>query len=219
VRYPTSSNLDEFKSLEQVADVRWIGSPEEVDACELVVLPGSKAVAADLDWLRRSGVAAALVPRARAGKPVLGICGGLQLLGKRISDPDGVDGSRDGLGLLDVETVFRAVKRTGRGEVVFGELDGPFSGLSGLRVEAYEIRHGETTPLSDCCVAAEHKAFASGSVLGVTAHGLLADPEVISALMGSRPTRELEDVFDGLADLVEERLDVPALGRLVGVEL
>jgi adenosylcobyric acid synthase len=219
VRYPTASNLDEFKSLEQVADVCWIGTSEEIDSCDVVVLPGSKAVAADLDWLRRSGIAAAVVARARAGKPVLGICGGLQMLGKRISDPAGVDGARDGLGLLDVETVFRDSKRTGRVEVVFGEVDGPFAGLSGLRVEAYEIRHGETTPLSDCCVADDLQAFASGSVLGVTAHGILSDPSVLLVLIGSRPARELEDVFDALADLVEERLDIPALGRLAGVDL
>jgi adenosylcobyric acid synthase len=146
-------------------------------------------------------------------------CSESAAVSKRISDPAGVDGARDGLGLLDVETVFRAAKRTGRIEVVFGEVDGPFAGLSGLRVEAYEIRHGETTPLSDCCVAADLQAFASGSVLGVTAHGILNDPNVLLVLIGSRPARELEDVFDALADLVEERFDIPTLGRLAGVDL
>ncbi len=114
VRYPTASNLDEFKQLEQVADVRWSDRPEDVELSDLVVLPGSKHVAADLAWLVSSGIAGAVKRRVRAGRPVLGICGGLQMMGERIEDDGGVDGSAQGLGLLPLRTSFRASKHTER---------------------------------------------------------------------------------------------------------
>jgi adenosylcobyric acid synthase len=82
VRYPTASNLDEFKPLEQVASVVWATSPEHVDHADLVVLPGSKHVAADLGWLRATGLAEAVSAR----RPVLAICGGMQMARVRIDD-------------------------------------------------------------------------------------------------------------------------------------
>jgi adenosylcobyric acid synthase len=219
IRYPTSSNLDEFKPLENVVDVAWVGSSDDLDAFDLVILPGSKSVAADLDWLRAAGLAAAVLACARKGVPIVGICGGLQMLGRTISDPVGVDGTREGLGLLDVETVFGIEKRTESCRLTFGAVGGFFSALSGLEAKGYEIRHGETTPLDDSCVVAEGRAFGRASVLGITAHGVLATPAVARALFGAAPDWRLEEVFDGLADLVEERFDVVALGRLAGVEL
>ena len=100
VRYPTASNLDEFKRLEQVVSLRWGARPEDLDDADLVVLPGSKHVAADLQWLSATGIAEAVRRRATAGKPVLGICGGMQMLGDEVEDPAGVDGAGDGLRLL-----------------------------------------------------------------------------------------------------------------------
>src|SRR5260370_8082310 len=83
VRYPTASNLDEFKQLEQVADVRWSNRPEDVDRSDLVILPGPKHVAADLSWLVTAGIADAAKRRARAGRLTLGLSRGLQTLGQR----------------------------------------------------------------------------------------------------------------------------------------
>jgi cobyric acid synthase len=85
-------------------------------------------------------------------------------------------------------------------------------------VSALSIQ-GVSSSAGKSCVADDLQAFASGSVLGVTAHGILSDPSMLLVLIGSLPARELEDVFDALADLVEERLDIPALGRLAGVDL
>src|SRR5437867_2231157 len=111
VRYPTASNLDEFKQLEQVADVRWAVQPEQLNGADLLVLPGSKHVAADLDWLSRVGLAEAIRARVGRGEPVLGVCGGLQMLGERVDDEAGVDGSASGLGLLPLRTVYAAAKQ------------------------------------------------------------------------------------------------------------
>ena len=141
------------------------------------------------------------------------------MLGEQIRDPVGVDGTRTGLGLLPVDTVFGVEKRTEPVALEFGALEGPFAALEGRRVQGYEIRNGETTPRADCGVATADRAFAAGCVLGVTAHGVLSDPSLLAALFGQRPPRDLERVFDDLADLVEERFDVPALGRLAGLDV
>jgi len=198
VRYPTASNLDELKPLEEVAHVRWLVDPSGIDDLDLVVLPGSKHVAADLAWLRATGIAEAIVSLDR---PVLGICGGMQMLGERIDDPVGVDGSAEGLGLLPLRTEFRRRKVTGFVSGEFGKLDGFWNRLSGTRFSGYEIRHGAT---SDLVVGA-------GRVLGIAFHGLFEQPELVARVAGRMPTSSLEDVFDQLADAVEEHLDIDAL--------
>jgi adenosylcobyric acid synthase len=218
VRYPTASNLDEFKALEQVAEVVWATSPGELVDADLVVLPGSKHVAGDLAWLRSRGLDRAIVERAARGDRVLGICGGLELLGGPIDDPAGVDGSATGLGLLPVRTTFRSEKRTERVETAFAALPEPWHALSRLDVRGYEIRHGDVSPTAPATEAASTgRGFVAGPVLGLTLHGALESPDVVAALVGLRPARTLESVFDGLADLVDEHLDIDALGRLAGV--
>jgi adenosylcobyric acid synthase len=203
IRYPTASNLDEFRAAEQVAEIRFVTSPGEIDGAELVVLPGSKHVAADLDWLRRTGLAAEVTRRAAAGTRVLGICGGLQMLGTRLIDSDGVDGPADGLGyrglgLLPVETEFGREKLTRHVVTRFGELPPPWSELSQLEFDGYEIRHGRT----------DGPAFAAGSVLGLSTHGLFESPDACRALLGAAPPEHLDRVFDRLADALEEHVDL-----------
>jgi len=218
VRYPTASNLDELKLLEQAADVVWASRPEELDGVDLVVLPGSKHVVGDVAWLRERGLDRAIAERAARGGRVLGICGGLQLLGGSIEDDAGVDGSGAGLALLPVRTVFRAEKRTERVDALFGALPEPWAALSGLPFSGYEIRHGEVVPTAPTAAAIpDGRGVVAGAVLGLTMHGALESPAVVEALVGRRPTRHLEAVFDDLADLVEARLDMNALERLAGV--
>jgi adenosylcobyric acid synthase len=218
VRYPTASNLDELKLLEQVADLVWAGRPNELDGADLVVLPGSKHVAADLAWLRERGLDRAIADRAARGERVVAICGGVQLLGGAIEDSAGVDGFGTGLGLLPVRTVFGAEKRTERVDVVVAALPEPWQALSGLTFSGYEIRHGEIAPTGPVAEAIQDgRGYVAGAVLGLTLHGALESPDVVAALVGRRPTRHLETVFDDLADLVEQRLDVEALARLAGV--
>jgi len=209
VRYPTASNLDELRRLEQVARVDWITAPEGIDGAELVVLPGSKHVAADLDWLRRTGIADAIAARAAAGGRVFGICGGLQMLGLRLVDDAGVDGSRDGLALLPLETRFAREKLTRPAAVTFAQLPEPWRALRGIGFTGYEIRHGRLEP--------DASVVARGPVLGVAAHGALESDAVLEALFGRAPESALDDVFDALADGVEEHLDTGVLCRLAGI--
>jgi adenosylcobyric acid synthase len=188
VRYPTASNLDEFKALEQVADVRWVASQPELDGAALVVLPGSKNVEADFAWLLERDL-------DLRGRRVLGVCGGLQMLGR--------------LGLLPVETVFHEEKTTQRTRARFGALPEPWSALDGLEVEGYEIRHGETR--GDAAVLPDGLGYAVGDVLGVYLHGLFEQPSFVHAVLGDAPERTLDDAFEHLADAVEEHLDVDAV--------
>jgi adenosylcobyric acid synthase len=219
VRYPTASNLDEFRALEQAADVRWVRRPSELDGADLVVLPGSKHVAADLEWLRRSGVGDRVRTRAATGARILGICGGLQLLGEEIVDRVGVDGSGHGLGLLPLITTFAAKKLTRRAEIRFAqELPEPWRDLAGLPAEGYEIRHGDSSPCGPVVEAlGDRRGYARGSVLGVYLHGLLEDPAVVAALLGCVLVRTLDLVLDELADAVDDALDRKRIDMLAGL--
>jgi adenosylcobyric acid synthase len=217
VRYPTASNLDEFRLLEQAAQVIWASDPTDLADAALVVLPGSKHVAGDLDWLHRCGLGAAIKERVAGGGRVLGVCGGLQLLGERIDDPDGVDGSGRGLGLLPLTTTFAREKLTRRTEMRFGQLEPPWGALSSLAVSGYEIRHGRTRVTGPCDRALPGGlGFARGPVLGVYLHGLLEEVQVVAALVGEAPSRTLDQCFDELADAVERHLDLANVESLLG---
>jgi adenosylcobyric acid synthase len=143
---------------------------------------------------------------------VLGICGGLQMLGERIRDDAGVDGSADGLGLLALETAFAAVKRTELTVTRFASLPQPWAALSGEPLTGYQIRHGETRPRQSVDEALPGGlGFVAGAVLGIYVHGLFESPATVQALLGAMPARSLDQAFDELADALEEHVDVDAL--------
>ena len=217
VAYPRISNLDEFQPLKNTAGVRlvWARTPADLAGADWVVLPGSKSTVADLAWMRQQGLDAAVCAHAHQGKAVLGICGGLQMLGEAIVDPEGVEaggGNAPGLGLLPLVTLFGANKTVRRTRARFGSLGGPmgsaWSALSGQPVAGYEIHMGQTA-LHPAMVASGEVAHevladglgwqnAAGNVLGVYLHGLFEDANVIGALFG-RHVAVLDEVFDRLA--------------------
>jgi adenosylcobyric acid synthase len=219
IAYPTASNLDELKPLEQVADLCFARRPADLDGAELVVLPGSKHVAADLRWLRAGGFEEALHERIDAGARVLGICGGLQMLGRELRDPAGLDGEAAGLGLLPLTTTFEHDKLVRRADARFSPtLGGRWAALAGLELSGYEIRHGRTVatePVEEALAAG--RGWARGPVIGVTVHGLFESPEVVAALLGRAPTRSLDTAIDELTDGVMAALDIEQVERLAGV--
>jgi adenosylcobyric acid synthase len=219
IRYPTASNLDEFRVLEEVSDVVWVQTTHELAGADLVVLPGSKHVAADLDWLLGRGLAPALRKRAAEGRPILGICGGLQMLGAEMVDAAGVDGTRSGLGLLAISTTFAAAKATRVTAAAFAaELPAPWRELAGITIDGYEIRHGKSEIVGATAEALPNGlGFVSGSVLGVYLHGLFEQPALSRALVGSAATNTLDVTFERLADVVDSVLDNELLDRLAGV--
>ncbi|WP_280228732.1 cobyric acid synthase [Nocardia cyriacigeorgica] len=137
IRLPRISNSTDVEALacEPGVAVRWVTEPSRLTGADLVVLPGSKATVDDLRWLRRTGLAAALRDRAATGGPILGICGGYQMLGTRIVDEvESKAGTVEGLGLLDLEIEFGEPKVLRR--VVGASVPG------GIAMHGYEIHHG-----------------------------------------------------------------------------
>ncbi|PRX66685.1 adenosylcobyric acid synthase (glutamine-hydrolysing) [Nonomuraea fuscirosea] len=217
VRLPRISNFTDVDALaaEPGVLVRFVSDPAELDDADLVVLPGSRATVDDLTWLRERGLAAAL--RERSG-PVLGICGGFQMLGREIVDEvESGAGRVEGLGLLPVRITFERHKRLAR----------PEGQAYGERVQAYEIHHGVATveggePFLDGC--------RQGNVWGTTWHGALENDGFRRAFLAdvaARAGRDFapdpatdfaalrEERLDALGDLVEQHLDTAALLHLI----
>ncbi|WP_280461479.1 cobyric acid synthase [Nocardia carnea] len=203
VRLPRISNSTDVEALacEPGVAVRWVTEVSQLVAADLVVVPGSKATVDDLDWLRRTGIAEELRRRAGAGRPVLGICGGYQMLGHRILDPvESGAGAVDGLGLLDMDVEFAPEKVLCRTAAVGAPMPrgGEPAGTAGVVASGYEIHHGRirrtaetpwlhvtgrTAPgaggeLTDAA-AAEPSAEGAvrGAVWGTHLHGLLESDE------------------------------------------
>ena len=224
VRYPTASNLDELKLLEQVADVRWAGRPEDLAGAELVVLPGSKHVAADLAWLRERGLAAAVSARLAAGGRVLALCGGLQMAGKSLAGEASAAGgpgdgeSLAGLGFLPLRTHYTRDKLTRPLRSRFAVLPAPWAALSDLPAHGYEIRQGRTEATGPVAEALpERLGWVDGPLLALYPHGLLEAPSVVEALVGERPARTLDAALDDLCDRVMAGLEVGRVEALAGL--
>jgi adenosylcobyric acid synthase len=223
VRLPRISNSTDVEALacEPGVLVRWITDPADLVDTDLIVLPGSKATAADLSWLRGRGLAAAIVDHARAGKPVLGICGGLQMLCRRIEDTvESGAGVVAGLGLLDADIAFGEAK-------ILRRWHEPLTG--------YEIHHGR---LSRCAeegwfgVDSEPQGIVRDAVFGTHWHGLLDNDDFRRAwlvrvadaagrggfVVGDTNVAARRDAqLDLIADLLAAHLDVDAvLGLLDG---
>ena len=211
--YPYISNLDEFTPLRNVPglSLSWAREAQTVASADLLVLPGSKHVAADLEWIRRRGLDAAIAAHVAGGKPTLAVCGGLQMLGSRLDDPYGVEGAATGLGLMPYRTEFLPAKTYRNGRYSLSELHGFWAPLSRLDFDGYEIHHGVTEPSADHPdISAMQPAMIAncgwqrGQLLALYPHGLLEDPRVIKALFGAE-ARTLDEVMDGLADFIDAR--------------
>ena len=216
--YPHLANFDDVDPLRQEPDVDVVfvrpGQPIPGDAT-LVILPGSKATIADLAVLRETGWEIDLRAHLRRGGHVLGLCGGYQMLGRRISDPDGIEGppgSVEGLGLLDAETVLS-------GDKVLVEVTGK-TAAEGIPFKGYEMHVGRTTttarPLLELDGGATDGAIdPSGRIAGCYMHGLLADDRqrrhwlqrIGAASSGLDYEAGIEGTLDRLADHLERHVD------------
>jgi adenosylcobyric acid synthase len=223
VAFPRLSNLDELEPLRHAPGVRlrWARTPAALADVDWIILPGSKHTSGDRAWMRAQGLDAPILAHAARGGRVLGVCGGLQMLGGAMSDPHGVDGDEQGLGLLPLETRFEREKLLRHTAARFGELSGPWAALAGVAFDGYEIRHGRTTPVAaadplDVALrndAGEPIGWQRGGVLGVYAHGLFEAAPAMRALFGV-DVRPLDAVFDGLADFIDRHFVPGALQAL-----
>ena len=235
IRLPRISNFTDFAPLEShpLLGVRYVTRADQVGTPDLLILPGTKSTLDDLIWLREQGLDAAVYRVAGSGTPVLGICGGYQILGRSVSDPDGSEGRGpcvlQGLGLLPADT--RLLSRKQRRQVRASLLPPPFAGASAT---GYEIHTGVTEAegppflrredgTEDGCVKEQicgtylHGLFDSGEVVSALVRMLCAkkglDPVSVPAPKDRRTV--LEEQFDLLADHVRASLDMDAVYRIL----
>lgn len=250
IQLPHISNFDDFDPLarEPGVSLRYVSSAGELGDPDLVILPGSKTTIPDLAWMNSQGLGRAVQDLHNRGAAIVGICGGYQMLGHRLYDPDGIESSvpeMDGLGILPLSTVFAGTKETHRirGEVV--EATGLLKSAGGASLTGYEIHMGRTTgegvalpflihDRTDVAVTAE-TAFdgamdESGSVLGTYIHGLFHNVQLRRAILeelAGRNGRALPAVaelgamdteFDKLADWVRGSLDMDLIYDITGLD-
>jgi adenosylcobyric acid synthase len=222
VKFPRISNFTDIDALaaEPGVLIRFATEPAELADADLVILPGTRATVADLNWLRQRGLAAAIAERAQEGRPVLGICGGYQMLAEGIDDRvESKAGQVAGLGLLPARVVFGAGKTLGR----------PEGAALGAPVAAYEIHHGLVELDRSSCEPFLDGGRA-GAVWGTSWHGTLENDAFRRAFLAEvakqagRPfvpapdtdfARLRETRLDALGDLVANHLDTAALSRLI----
>ncbi len=247
IGFPHLSNFDDFDPLEHEAGIRlrYVEGDGALGDPDLVILPGTKSTMADLEYLRRTGLAREVLARAAQGTPIVGICGGFQMLGERILDPDQVESDAteaQGLGLLPLTTTFLAEKSTHQVKGRVLEAAGLLKGASGLPVGGYEIHMGHTNGSGVAPFLIEERSrrqcedpdgaiSADGNVLGTYIHGLFHNEAlrrsilmelarrrgVALPLRGKVPSREQE--YEKLADLVRRNLDMELVYRVTGLDV
>ena len=238
LRLPSLSNFSDLDPLETEATVqlRWVAPGEDLGVPDAVVIPGSKQTLRDLSAMRSSGLAEALQSYSSGGGHVFGICGGMQMLGQELEDPQGLEGggpsSETGLGLLPLHTIFTDNKalRQRSSAALWPQ------GTTPLRIEGFELHYGRTTASAPCeplCGEAELgwvKPFGEegGLVVGTYLHGVfesgpwrrrwlnqLRATKGLAPLTEQQPhhSRQREALLDRLADAFEEHINLEPLLR------
>lgn len=245
LRLPRVSNFTDLDPLRQApgVTVEWVQEPAQLNGADAVVIPGSKNTAEDLRWLWQTGLGAAVERLAARGVPVVGICGGYQMLGNRVLDPGGHESAypeTPGLALLDVETVFApaAEKVTERTTAKLLHGRGPFIGRSGTQVTGYEIHMGVTTlgeralPLVQSAGNVLGAADSMGQVWGTYLHDVFHNDGLRQAWLGwlwqrrgltppmddgAAAANRRESTLDQVAAAVRDDLDMDRLYAILGL--
>jgi adenosylcobyric acid synthase len=246
IHLPHISNYDDFDPLESAGcNVRYVTDSGEIANPDIIIIPGTKSTTYDLTYLRRQGIDKAIIRKRQEGVPVIGICGGYQMLGQVILDQKKVESEKvsvPGLGLLDNETVFNETKTTTQVKARVMANQGLFKGLEGSEVSGYEIHMGQTKESSsspafqiiqassgetryfDGCVSKD------GLVFGTYLHGLFHNQDFTRAIlqrvqrrsgspMSPLNKQKKSDPYDELARQVRENLNMKEIYRLLSGEI
>ncbi len=244
IRLPRISNFTDFNILQSIEGVslRYIKSVSELKNPDMIIIPGTKNTMKDLLWLRKSGLEAAILKAEKAGKVIFGVCGGFQMLGTTIADPEGVEegGKLNGMGIFPMETIFQGDKKRTRVTGKFESLDGILKGLSGVALEGYEIHMGISKSEGGfpCLTSlkkihekqSETEGAFSGNVYGTYVHGIFDKEEVAKTLIGCLAKEKCinldqiavmdykkykEAQYDILADTLRNHLDMKKIYEMI----
>ena len=233
IRLPRISNFTDFAPFERYANVslRYVERVADLHSPDMILIPGTKSTIADLKWLRQSGLEAAILKAASAGTLIFGICGGYQMLGRRISDPDRVEAAGtteiQGLGLLDMDTVFLGEKVQTQVAGTFDGVTGILSGLNGMDYTGYEIHMG-------CSQEKKPPLQGRSNVYGSYIHGVFDAPGVSDGILKALCAKKGHDFsalgtfdlqeykerqYNMLADAVRGGLDMELVYRIINREV
>jgi len=242
IRLPHISNYDDFDPLEADGAVSYISQHSEMGDPHLIIIPGTKSTINDLQYLRQSGLAKIIIEKAKAGTPVVGICGGYQMLGRKILDPQKVESEQsevEGLGLLNIVTEFADEKSTRQVRAIVTADTGLLSGAKGQEVSGYEIHMGQSqtgepahafrvveTPQGKTDYA-DGVLNTKGTVLGTYMHGLFNNDNFRQIFLnnlrrhwgldenkaGASIDRDWQ--YDKLAELVRNNIDMTKIYRIM----
>ena len=244
VRLPRIANFDDFDPLirEPRVRLRFAGTSDEIGAPDLIIIPGSKTTVSDLQWMRESGIADEVKIQRQKGTPLVGICGGYQMLGERILDPDRVESTSaetQGMQLLPITTTFAATKTTHQVRARVASRRGLLAGGDSSVITGYEIHMGQTytggdspfriTERSGSPIDSPDGAIdADGLTLGTYMHGLFHNHSLRHALLTNLARRkgivlpqgailDMDAEYDKLAQLVRQSVDIDAIYEMTGI--
>jgi adenosylcobyric acid synthase len=244
IRLPRISNFDDFDPLIRAGvRVRYVTSPSELREAHIVIIPGTKNTIADLRWMKSRGLDSAVVEAEKRGAAVVGLCGGFQILGRRLEDRSGIDsgvpGVEQGLGLLPVDTTFDGEKVTRR--VEFRALNSAPGWEVGAGGGGYEIHAGRSVRSGGPTTAGlielhtiagdvyeDGAVCENGRLFGCYVHGLFDSPEILVPFLTATATRNgldapavkpfsMDKEFDRLADAVRNSVNMDAIRRMAGL--
>lgn len=250
VRFPHISNYTDFNALENIPGVivRYVDSSDQFGKPDLIILPGSKNTIGDLLAIRKAGIEQHIKKLHSDGVPILGVCGGYQMLGREIVDPYGIEAQVpviDGIGLLDMKTIFQKEKVTTQVQAVVTGGNGILDGLKGTTVDGYEIHMGVTEFSESClpfltidkvlgesCLLLDGVSNLDSNVFGTYIHGIFDSGDFTVGLINNLRKRKGLDAIDynsmsykefkeveynRLAEMLRTNLDMKAIYDIVNI--
>lgn len=233
IRLPRISNFTDFSPFERYGNVslRYVDSVGDLHQPDMIILPGTKSTIADLRWLRQCGLEAAIHKAANAGTLVFGVCGGYQMLGRTVSDPEQVEtaGTTEilGMGLLEMDTIFLGEKVQTQTAGVFSGISGMLSDLNGMAYSGYEIHMGRSEEEMPALTGADnvygsyvHGIFDASGISDTILKAICVKKGIdFDALETFNISEYKERQYDLLADAVRSGLDMEFIYRILNREV